>query len=279
MLLFRAIALSLALLVGLGTIIPLATNSSEAGPKYSRKKKKKKLKKYSRAWWKWYRAKQRRKKAIAARKRALRLRQMRLAKQKENGGAAANQKIAAAKTGKSVKPASAPRSDDAALLPSGETAPKGWKKNQVTPGELQFRVDDDHGRAIGTASLGVVGPAVGADGSGGGGGRNRTVGGVQTSALRRTVIDRMMKEQGWVVNDYQKEVGGRKVYVVVAQSPGAAGRMHSRLFYFTEVEGRIYSLATNAPDDASERIAEESEKVINSLQRAGNRPVQQAGLR
>ena len=82
-----------------------------------------------------------------------------------------------------------------------------------------------------------------------------------------------MKEEGWVVNDYQKDLGGRKVYVVVAQSKGAGGQVQSRTFYFTEVEGRIYSLATNAPNETSERLAQESERVINSLQRA-NRPTQ-----
>lgn len=56
--LFRAIALSLALLVGIGTIVPFMTDSTEAGPKY-KKKKKKKLKKYSKAWWRWYRKEQR----------------------------------------------------------------------------------------------------------------------------------------------------------------------------------------------------------------------------
>jgi hypothetical protein len=266
----RAIALSLALMLSLGAIIPLATDHSEAGAKYH-KKKKKKLKKYSKAWWKWYRAKQRKQRAIAARKRALRLRQIQLAKEKGD----AVQKPELAKTVKSLKPAQKPEDSTPQLLPSGENAPKGWKKNQATQGELQFRVDDDNGKTIGTASLGVVGPAVGTDTSVG---RNKTVGGVQTSALRRTVIDRMMKEQGWVVNDYQKEVGGRKVYVVVAQSPGANGQIQARTFYFAEVEGRIYSLATNASDETSERIAQESEKVINSLQRP-NRPVQQAELR
>ena len=269
----RAIALSLALLVSLGAIIPLATNHSEAGPRYH-KKKKKKLKKYSKAWWKWYRAKQRRQKSLAVRKRALRLRQIQLAK--ENGNNDPVSKTGAAKTGRFLKPVDKKQEDSTqSLLPSGETAPKGWKKNQATQGELQFRVDDDSGKTLGTASLGVVGPAVGADNSIG---RNKTVGGVQTSALRRTVIDRMMKEQGWVVNDYQKEVGGKKVYVVVAQSPGASGQIQSRTFYFAEVEGRIYSLATNASDESSERIAQESEKVLNSLQRA-SRPVQQAELR
>lgn len=265
----RAIALSLALLMSLGAIIPLATNYSEAGPRHHTKKRKK-LKKYSKAWWKWYRAKQRRQKAIAARKRVLRLRQMQLAKEKVTSDAVQKPELA-----KSLKPSQKPEEPMPELLPSGETAPKGWKKNQATQGELQFRVDDDSGKTIGSASLGVVGPAVGADNNIG---RNKTVGGVQTSALRRTVIDRMMKEQGWVVNDYQKEVGGKKVYVVVAQSPGSNGQIQSRTFYFAEVEGRIYSLATNASDDASERIALESEKVLNSLQRA-TRPVQQAELR
>lgn len=273
--LLRAIALSLALLVSLGAIIPLATNHSEAGSSYH-KKKKKKLKKYSKAWWKWYRAKQRRQKALAMRKRALRLRQIRLAK--ASGADDSVVKTETAKSVKSLKSAQKTPEDSAPqLLPSGETAPKGWKKNQATQGELQFRVDDDNGQTIGTASLGVVGPAVGGDNNVVG--RNKTVGGVQTSALRRTVIDRMMKEQGWVVNDYQKEVGGKKIYVVVAQSPGTNGQLQSRTFYFAEVEGRIYSLATNASDASSERLAQESEKVLNSLQQRTSRPVQQAELR
>ena len=54
----RAIALSLALLIGIGVIVPLATDYAEAGAKKHRKyaKKKKKLKKYSRAWWRQYRS-------------------------------------------------------------------------------------------------------------------------------------------------------------------------------------------------------------------------------
>jgi hypothetical protein len=276
--LIRAIALSLALMLSMGTIISLTTNYSEAGPRYAKKKqKKKKLKKYSRAWWKWYRAKQRRQKALAARKRALRLRQLQLAKMRQKDGDQ-NAQTAAESAGKKDKPVKKAevKEESSAILPTGDAAPRGWKRNQATPGELQFRVDDDGGRTIGTASLSVVGPAQGADSNVG---RQKTLGGVQTSALRRTVIDRMMREQGWVVNDFQKDVGGKKVYVVVAQSPGASGRLQSRIFYFAEADGRIYSLATNAPDDSSERIAQESEKVINSLQRRSSRPVQQAELR
>jgi hypothetical protein len=150
-----------------------------------------------------------------------------------------------------------------AMLPSGEVAPKGWKSGAVSSNELQYRVDDDNGAQIGLASISIVGPAMGADNNAA---RNKTVGGVPTTSLRSTVIDRMIRENGWVVNDYQKDIGGKKVYVVVAQSEGAGG-LQSRMFYFTEVDGRIYSVATTSPSGSSDRIVEESEKVIDSLQR------------
>ena len=48
----RAIALSLALLVGAAVIVPIATESVEAGKRKTRKyTKKKKYKKYSKGWW------------------------------------------------------------------------------------------------------------------------------------------------------------------------------------------------------------------------------------
>jgi hypothetical protein len=108
---------------------------------------------------------------------------------------------------------------------------------------MRFNVEDN-GSQIGSAAISVVGPA-----SSENAGHNKTVGGVPQASLRRTVIDRMVRENGWVVNDYQKEVGGKKVYVVVAQTQDG-GTMQNRMFYFTEVEGRIYSVATNAPSDA-----------------------------
>ena len=94
---------------------------------------------------------------------------------------------------------------------------------------------------------------------------SKMVGGVATTALRRTVIDQMIRENGWVVNDYQKEIGGQKVYVVVAQAPDANNQVENRMFYFTEVEGKIYSVATKASEKASERLEEESENVLSSL--------------
>lgn len=276
--LFRAIALSLALLVGIGTIIPFVTDSTEAGPKYKKKKKKREwnVKKYSKKWWQLYRAQERRKKTIAARKRALRAKQILLARQKAQRNQEPNQEVKEESFDKkgivrervAVKENTAP-----ATLPTGKKAPQSFKQSQATDSELQFRVSDDNGTSLGTASLSVVGPAMGEDSDSG---RSKMVGGVPTSSLRRNVIDKMLKEEGWVVNDYQKNVNGKKVYVVVAQS-SVRGVIQSRQFYFTEVDGKIYTLATTSPNEVQDLIAKESEKVIQSLQR-GNRP-NQAGLK
>jgi hypothetical protein len=261
--LIRAIALSLALLVGIGTIIPLATDSAHAGP-HKHRKHRRHYKKYSKAWWRQYRARQRHMQAFSARRRALRLHQIRLENAHKASGA---QPSTAAKT---VKPAQALP----ATLPSGQMAPTGWKAGSATGGELQFRVDNNAGSQIGSASISVVGPAMGDSVENA---RVKTVGGVPTTALRRDVINRMIRENGWVVNDYQKEIGGRKVYVVVAQSQNS-GRVDSRMFYFTEVDGRIYSVTTTSGANEAERLAEESEKVINSLQNRP-RPTQRAAVK
>jgi hypothetical protein len=260
----RAIALSIALLIGVGALVPLATEYAEAGAKKTRKYKKKRnwkgVKKYSKRWWQLYRAQERRKKANAARRRALRLRQMRLAKARE--AADPSKAVAAAKPkASSAKPS--------VVLPSGEKAPNSWQAADSNDSEVRFKVDSGRG-GEGSAAISVIGPAMGESVAEG---RHQSVGGVATTSLRRDVINRMVRENGWVVNDYQKEIGGKTVYVVVAQSQGTGGRIQSRMFYFTASNGRIYSVATNSSADAAERVAEETENVIRSLQ---TRSVQQA---
>ncbi len=256
--LLRAIALSIAILVGIGAIIPIATETTEAGPRKAKKKKERNwrgVKKYSKRWWQLYRAQERRKKALAAKRRALRLRNLRLAAAANPGGNASTHS-AAAKPQPSIRVASGPTQ---VVLPSGDQAPTGWSSAQSSPSELQFRVDNASGDQVGSASISVVGPAVSAASG------PRSVGGVATTSLRREVIDRMIRENGWVVNDYQRQIAGQPVYVVEAQSQAKSGALQSRMFYFTEVDGRIYSVATNSPAQESGRLAEESEKVINSL--------------
>ncbi len=262
----RAIALSIALLIGVGGLVPLATEYAEAGAKKTRKYKKKRewkgVKKYSKRWWQLYRAQERRKKTLATRRRTLRLRQMRYAKARE-ANADSSKAVATAK----------PKTDSpkaSVMLPSGEAAPKTWQAGDSDGSEVRFKVDNGRG-GEGSAAISVIGPAMGDSVSTG---RHQSVGGVATTSLRRDVINRMVRENGWVVNDYQKEIGGKTVYVVVAQSQGSGGRVQSRMFYFTASNGRIYSVATNSSADSAERVAEETENVIRSLQ--STRSVQQA---
>jgi len=266
---FRSIALCLAIVVGLGTIVPLATNGVEAGPhtKKKAKNKGKKYKKYSKQWWRAYRQRNKNRNSLNARKRSLRLRQIRLVNDRAKSDANSENQTKVAQSGKNQSA----KDSSTAMLPSGEPAPKSWKRGTASTGELQYNVVGDNGSNIGSAAISVVGPAVGED-------NNKAIGGVAVTALRRTVIDRMIKEGGWVVNDYQKAVGDKKVYVVVAKSAGANGAVQSRLFYFTEADGRIYSVATNSPNDNSRRLEEESEKAIISLQRR-TQPTQQAELK
>lgn len=273
----RAIALSLFVLIGIGVAVPFVSDYAEAGANKHQKNKKKtrKYKKYSKKWWRAYYRRQHRNKMLTAQRRALRLRQIRLANAVKAGSKTGDVSMVKISGNSLVKDKSP------AMLPSGEAAPKGWRRGASAPDQLQFQVDDENGAALGSASIAVVGPASSGEDGSPANLRSKTVGGVSTGSLRRTVIDRMIREEGWVVNDYQKEVGGKRVYVVVAQSPGAGGAVQSRLFYFTEVDGKIYSVATNAPNDNSRRFELESERVITSLQRRSSAPqgVQQAELK
>lgn len=282
----RAIGLALALFLAFGAVLPLAVQYSEAHNKHHKHKKHKKIKKYSRAWWKIYRAKMKKKRALAARKRALRVRQIKLLQARKVAKAVSGDestKVETAKVGpKAEKPGKSSKArtrvaagedDSQASSPFGADTPKGWSYNKT---DSQFRVSDNDGKPIGSAAISVVGPAMTqTEETSTVKARSKSVGGIPTSALRRTVIDKMLKEDGWIVNDYQKEVNGRKVFVVVAQAPGANGAIQSRVFYFTEVDGKIFSVSTNASSDRSERIAQDSEKVLNLLLRTA-RPVESA---
>ena len=256
----RAIILSLVLVIGLATIVPIATEYAEAGSKRKYKKKrynkkyrgKKSVKRYSKRWWTAYRDRKKKRQAVSKRKRNLRLRQIRLARR--NGEV--NTESYAEKTDAPTPP----KPKKTAVLPTGEKAPASWTNAQSTKSEARFDVADGNG----SASISVVGPAVGEDSDRP---RNKAIGGVPVTSLRRTVIDKMINQNGFVVNDYQKQVGGKTVYVVVAQSEGKGGKIQSHVYYFTQVDGKIYNVAASAPKGSGEQIAAESEKVVNSLQR------------
>lgn len=155
--------------------------------------------------------------------------------------------------------------------PFSLSMPHTWSNAGATAsGEMKFAVRAADGRLAGTAVLAPVAlgsaPATGSVAPS----RSKTLGGVPLSSLRRTVIDRMIVEGGWVVNDVERVIAGRRVFVVLAQSGAAGASRQSWIFYFTEVDGRIYSLATNSLQEFAEPVATDSEKLVSSIQRKGS---------
>lgn len=94
----------------------------------------------------------------------------------------------------------------------------------------------------------------------------KLLGGTEVSELRRIVIDKMVVAGGWVTNDFVKEVNGARVFVVTAHTPkDASSPEKAWTFYFTEADGRIYGLTTDAPVESAERMSNEAERFINKL--------------
>jgi hypothetical protein len=95
---------------------------------------------------------------------------------------------------------------------------------------------------------------------------SKLLGGTSISDLRRIVIDKMIVSGGWVTNDFVREVNGSRIFVVTARTPRDS-RSPEKIwtFYFTEADGRIYGLTTDAPVDSAERMSTEAERFINKL--------------
>jgi hypothetical protein len=90
--------------------------------------------------------------------------------------------------------------------------------------------------------------------------------GTSVSDLRRIVIDKMIESGGWVTNDFVRDVNGSRVFVVTARTPKDRNAPEKAwTFYFTEADGRIYGLTTDAPLDSADRMSTEAERFINKL--------------
>ena len=198
---------------------------------------------------------------IAKRKRALRLRRIRLAKKKKT------------KSVPKTNPVFTNQNDYVQsnrhwILPFGQTVPKGWVNEKTSDRESLFKVSDNNGEQIGTASLSVIAKSVEDTLASG---RTKAIGGISKTNLRQTVIDRMIQENGWIENDYEKKIGGKSVFIVVAKSANMKDRIQSQTFYFAESNGIVYRLVTKVPKEKSEVIVKQSEELVESLQRSGNR--------
>ena len=286
----RVVTLTLLVLVTAAGTLPV----TETLAKWSRRSavsQRKRFRKHSRAWWRRHRALMRARRARALERRRL----------AELARANANPRIntalltfnanvgapvmfgstpnLAAPTQNPVAPAtlaSTPARATAparsSLLPFDFATPHNWTAGRkLRSGAAVFTVATPDGRAAGTAVIAPVAlsPAemAGVTVSP----KTKTLGGTPVAALRRTVIDRMVAEGGWVTNDFVQEMRGRKVFVVQAQTGTPGAPTQSLTFYFTEIDGRLYSLATTAPLDMAAPLAAGSEQFMASLQPAASR--------
>src|SRR5687768_13149331 len=97
--------------------------------------------------------------------------------------------------------------------------------------------------------------------------------GLAVADLRRIVIDKMVSAGGWVTNDFMREVNGKRVFVVMARTPGdTLTPERAWTFYFTEAGGRIYGLTTDSPLEFADRMSNEAERYIETL-RAKAEPI------
>jgi hypothetical protein len=238
----RSITLSLLLLTSVGVMLPFEDSTAHGIRQSAGASRRAHYRRHSRAWWRRYRARLRRR-----REAALAHRNVPLAPFVPSAGI----------TGINVA---------SAVLPK---LPTGWNTLSVAnSGELKFRTSTGTGTAAapGQASLSVVALARPAPAYLTLREQRRLLSGVAFSDLRRIVIDKMIAAGGWVINDYERLVNGSKVFVVTAQTPGnGRSPQKSWNFYFTEVQGRIYSLTTNTPIEFSDRMSAEAEQFIDSL--------------
>lgn len=267
----RTIILSILVLIGVAFTLPF-TDSQAAGTHSAASHR---LHRHSRAWWRRHRARLRMKREASLRRRDASL-------------AASN-----------ALNANAPLADMwatsvAAALPNANAVragaynnprelvnlkmPEGWSSQAAAPnGDMRFRVLANNQMA-GQAMLSLV-PAnlpanIPRDDSGAMGRRsNRLLGRFAHADLRRLVINKMVAAGGWVVNDYERLIGGRKSFVVLAQTPASNdGRYpaQSWTFYFTERNDRVYSLQMSTLPQYADQLTAQSEQLLASFHASDN---------
>jgi hypothetical protein len=230
----RKLALSLLMLVSVITILPFAESAAH-GIRQTISTHRRHRHHHSRRWWRRHR-RLKRLAALAHRRRSL---------------------VSQIPANTTAPTAGSP------VLPQ---LPNGWNALPSSAnGEMRFRANSP-GSTSDQAALSVVALSQPAPAYLPPREQRQMLGGVSFSALRRIVIDKMIASGGWVTNDFEREVGGHRVFIVTAQIP-ADGRSPDKAWnaYFTEVNGRIYSLTTEASLQSSERMASEAERFIASL--------------
>ena len=287
----RVLAIALLILCSLTAMLPIADSFAGGPQRPAAARSHRRYRRHSRAWWRKHRRLMRRRRAIAAQ----RARQRALAMQGRTLEARVRPDTRAAEAHALLTPALSPltlpafNAHAAPLMPalavkdiyappppvvaavaavapprkaSAPPWPGSWHSLPAAAGELRFSVTGANNRSAGTITWTRVATAAA---NGLVGTRAKALGGVSFTELRRKVIDRMLAEGGWVVNDMERELGGRRTFVVVAESANADGAHISWVFYFTEFNGQVYALTTGTRTDSAAAIAADAEHFITAL--------------
>jgi hypothetical protein len=262
----RAAALSLLILVTVAVTLPLVDSSAHNSGRSTSSRRHHMGRRHSRAWWRRYRTRLRRQRTEQKRKQALhavRGQSLNAAADSHNN-AVSPAELSTPIIGKLSAPGSSGPQNPAAAL----SLPNGWSRRGAANGESKFVVNAQDGQYVGAATLSLVNAHASGETIMSARANRSMLGGVPLTELRRTVIDKMVLSNGWVVNDLQREIGGKPVFIVLAQTAASSDGRTPQLFwafYFTEVEGRIYSLAASSLMEFSDRITNESAQFISSF--------------
>lgn len=266
----RVAALSLLMMFSIAAVLPLISSSAHSN-RPAAASTKKKFRRYSRAWWRRYRERQRRRRAAQRRKALAGLHKAKPSERQStrDNSAASNPLLA-------PLPNMMWLGNDSQRQSTPDIATEHSSSPASSAVEKGVRLNTPDGQTVGKVAVAVVANAVSVGNvAATPAARRRALSGVPFTTLRRMVIDKMIASGGWVVNDFEREIGGRRVYIVLAQTAAPNDRrvpQQSWTFYFTESEGRIYNIVSNAPVEFSDRMALEAERVIAML----GTPAQQA---
>ncbi len=253
----RRIALSLGLLVTIVVLLPFATSTAH-NLRSQLSARSHRFHHHSRAWWRRHRAMVRRRQAMIARRRALQAGRDRVTPMPQAKSADNHVAMPSAL----ALPQNVYR-DGAFAMP----LPSNWSSTSLGMSTSSFRITPPDGAPEAQATLAVVAvtpanavqplPSE----------QRKMLGGVMFTDLRRTVIDKMITSGGWVVNDRQRDIGGHRVFEVIAQTPATSDGKTEQVwdYYFTEINGRVYSLVTRSANGTTQKIAADAEQFLSTF--------------
>jgi hypothetical protein len=145
--------------------------------------------------------------------------------------------------------------------------PSNWSAASLGSSTSSFRIAPPNGAPEAQATLAVVAVAPANAVEPLPSEQRKMLGGVMFTDLRRTVIDKMITAGGWVVNDRQRDIGGHRVFEVIAQTPATSDGKPEQVwnYYFTEINGRVYSLATRSANVTNQKIAADAEQFLSTF--------------